>query len=326
MKRRAILGAVLAASHGSGSARGQPTAGRVPRVAYLGVLGPTSLDPRQFEAINKGLVENGLIAGKNLVVEYHWAEGSPERLRELSAQLARSNVDVIVTAGPQSVRALVAAGARQPIVVAIVSDAVGAGLVKSLARPGGNVTGLSMSNTDLEGKRLEILREIVPAMTRVVVLHDPSMGDAGVAVARRAARDLGVEMSLADTADPTTFEAAFINAATFRADGISVMASPFFNFNRARLIELARRYRLPSIWEASIYVRQGGLASYGPSFADMYRRSAGYVARLLKGAAPGDLPVEQPTVFELFLNRNTAADLGIALSPALLARADEVIE
>jgi putative ABC transport system substrate-binding protein len=211
-------------------------------------------------------------------------------------------------------------------VFAIVGDPVGNGIVESLARPGGNVTGLSMSNSDLESKRIEVLKDAAPALRRVMILHDPSMGPEGIPEASAAARALAVEPLIVDTSDPSQFEAVFADAARRGANGLSTTASPFLNFHRKRLIELAARHRLPSIWESSTYVRDGGLLSYGPSFPDMYRRSAGYVAKILSGAKPSELPVQQPIRFELGVNLATARALGLDIPPTLLARADEVIE
>lgn len=209
---------------------------------------------------------------------------------------------------------------------AIVGDPIGNGVVESLARPGRNVTGLSMSNTDLESKRVEVLKDAVPSLSRVMILHDPSMGTAGVAEAEAGARTLGVEPVMVETSDPDQFEAIFMGAVGRGANGLTTMASPFFNFRRKRLIELAARHRLPSIWEGSAYVRDGGLLSYGPSFPDMYRRSAGYVAKIINGTKAADLPVEQPIKFELGVNLRTAKVLDLEIPPTLLARADEVIE
>jgi putative tryptophan/tyrosine transport system substrate-binding protein len=302
------------------------TTGRVARIVYLGALSPSTLDPRQIEQFKVGLVENGLIEGRNITVDYLWAEGSPERLRQLATELAKRDLDVIVTAGPQAVHALMAAQASAPIVFAIVGDPIGNGVIESLARPGRNVTGLSMSNTDLESKRVEVLKDAVPPLSRVMILHDPSMGAAGVAEAEAGARALAVEPIIVETSDPDQFDAVFTGAVGRGANGLATMASPFFNFRRKRLIELAARHRLPSIWEGTAYVRDGGLLSYGPSFPDMYRRSAGYVAKIINGAKAADLPVEQPIRFELGVNLNTAKALGIEIPPTLLVRADEVIE
>jgi putative tryptophan/tyrosine transport system substrate-binding protein len=308
------------------AARTQPLSGRMPRIAYLGALSATTLDPRQIEQFKVGLAENGLVPDRTVTVDYLWAEGSPDRLRQLAAQLAVSDVDVIVTAGPQLVRALVEAKIKAPIVFAILNDPIGDGFVQSLARPGGNITGLSMAGSNLESKRLEVLKDAAPALRKVMILHDPTMGRIGLDEVASAVRTLGLEQLLVETSDTDRFEAAFADATGQGVNGMATMASPYLNFQRKRLIELAARHRLPSIWESSAYVRDGGLLSYGPSFADMYRRSAGYVAKILNGAKPSDLPVQQPVTFELAINMQAAKALGLTVPPTLLARADEVIE
>ena len=305
-------------------AQAQQQAGSIPRIAYLSASSPTTTDQRQIEQFKAGLTENGLIDGQNINVEYFWGEGSSERLRQHAADLGQRNLSVIVTAGPQPVRALVEAKVKSPIVFAILSDPIGDGFIKSLAQPGGNITGLSTSGTDLESKRLEILKDAVPALTKVMLLHDPSMGTTGLEEAKRGARALGIEILVADTADAKKLNEVFAGAQA--VNGVAAMASPFFFFQRKQLVELFSRYRLPSIWEAGAYVRDGGLLSYGPSFPDMFRRSAGYVAKIIKGASPSELPVEQPIRFELAVNLKTARTLGLTLPPALIARADEVIE
>lgn len=300
-------------------------ANRVARIAYLGIPSPSTIDPRQIEGFKQGLRENGLLEGRNIIVDYFWAEGDEDRLNHLAGDVARQNLDVIVTAGPQAVHALKGTGTTIPIVFAIVGDAIGNGVVTSLARPTGNVTGLSMSNTDLESKRIEILKEAAPATTRIMVIHHPSSGPAGLAEAAATARALSVELDVVEVSHPDQFDGAFIDAIGRGANATAISASPFFNFHRKQLIELATRNRLPSIWEAAAYVRDGGLLSYGPSFADMYRRSAGYVAKILNGAKPADLPVEQPIRFELAVNVKTAKSFGLTIPPALLARSDEVV-
>ncbi len=304
----------------------QPAPGRLPRVAYLGVSSPITADPRQIKQFKAALIENKLIEGRNVIVEYYWAEGSLIRLRELAQTIVTRDIDVIVTVGPQSVGNFLATGTSIPIVMAIVSDPVGAGLVKTLSRPSETVTGLSMSNADLESKRLEILKSATPATTTVMVLHDPSMDGQGIESVKRAANTLGVEVYFAGVEAPDEFTSTFAVAAGHGVNGLAVMASPFLNFQRKQLIDLAIRHRLPSICEADIFVHDGGLISYGPNFADMYRRSAGYVAKILKGAKAADLPVEQPTRFELVVNLRTARLLGLDLPPTFLARVDEVIE
>jgi putative tryptophan/tyrosine transport system substrate-binding protein len=307
------------------AAAAQQSPSRVARIAYLGASSPNVLDPRQLAGFRQGLQENELIEGRNVTVEYFWADGDPSRLKQLASEIARAGYDVIVTAGPQAVHAFSNANTTVPVIFAIVGDAIANGIVTSLARPNGNATGLSMSNSDLESKRIEILKEAVPTITRVMVLRDPSMGPAGLDEASATARALSIEFDAVEV-QADQFEAAFEGAVRRGANGLAAFASPFFNFHRQPLVELANRYRLPSIWEAVAYVRDGGLLSYGPNFGDMYRRSAGYIAKILKGAKPADLPVEQPVRFELTVNLKTAGALGVTIPPTLLARVDEVIE
>jgi putative tryptophan/tyrosine transport system substrate-binding protein len=326
MRRRELLGLLSSAVAWPGTASAQQSAARMPRVAYLGPSSAAISDPRYIEQFKVGLVENDLIVGRNIVVEYFWADGSPDRLQELANELGRQDFQVIVTAGPQAYRLLKAAQTKAPIVLAVIGDALADGVVDNLARPTGNVTGLSMSNRDLEGKRVELLKEAAPAVKRLMILHDPSMGTSGMAEAQTVAKSLAMEAEFFEATDPSQFENAFARAVNARVDGLVAMASPFLNRHRHPLIELTSRHQLPSIWEASIYVRDGGLISYGPSLADMYRRSAGYVAKIVRGAKPEDLPIQLPIKFELVLNSRTAKVLGLDLSPSLLARADEVIE
>lgn len=304
----------------------QPTTGTVARIAYLGTLSPTTLDPRQIEQFRAGLAENGLIEGQNITVDYLWAEGRTERMEPLAAELARRDLDVIVTAGSQPLRALLATGMKTPIVFAILADPVADGFVKSLARPGGNVTGLSMAGTDLESKRLEVLKDAVPSVTKLLILHDPSMGPTALSEVRAGAQALALALMLAEVTDESKFADEFATAHAQGANGIATMASPIFNFQRKKLIALAAQYRLASIWESSVYVRDGGLLSYGPSFPDMYRRSASYVAKILAGQKAGELPVEQPVKFELAVNQKTAKALNLIIPKTVLLRADEVIE
>jgi putative ABC transport system substrate-binding protein len=240
--------------------------------------------------------------------------------------MSQREFDVIVTVGPQPIHALLEAGVKRPIVFAIIGDPVSDGFAESLARPGKNITGLSMMTIDLEGKRLEILKETIPALKRAMLLHDPSMGAAGMAAAKSGADRLGLELSIVETGDIDKIAAAFALAKSQNVGGLATMASPFFNFNRKPLIALAAQYVLPSIWEGGAFVDDGGLLAYGPSFPDMYRRSAGYVAKILRGAKASALPIEQPVRFELAVNIKTAKSLGIIVPPTLLARADEIVE
>jgi putative tryptophan/tyrosine transport system substrate-binding protein len=298
----------------------------IARIAYLGVGSPSAFNPRQMEGFKQGLLENGLIEGRTIEVDYLWAEGNPKRLNELAAVLGQRDLDVIVTAGSETTLALMNTGTKTPIVFAIISDPIGTGVVKSLSRPGGNVTGLAMSGTDLEAKRVEVLMEAAPATTRIMVLHDPKVGRTGVAEVQATAHALKVEPLVVQAVDPDEFDGAFARAKEQGVDALLAMASPFLNYNRRRLIELAARYRLPSIWYGASFVREGGLLSYGPSFPDMYRRSAGYVAKIIAGARPADIPVEQPVKFELIINLKTSKALGLEIPAMLVARADDVIE
>ena len=326
ISRRKFIAVAAGAAMSPLAAQAQQQGGRIPHIAYLGVGSPSVLDPPHIEQLKQGLAEHSLVEGRNIVVAYVWAEGDTERMHQLARDLAQRNLDVIVTAGPQPVRALVATKTKTPIVFAILSDPVGDGIIESLARPGGNVTGLSMANSKLESKRLEILRDAFPALKRVAILHDPTMGNSGLDDAQSGARALSLEALIFETNDPAQFATIFAEAADKGANGLAVMASPLFYFHRSLLIDLAAQHRLPSIWEAAVFVKDGGLLSYGPSFPDMYRRAAGYVAKILSGARPNVLPVEQPIKFELAINMKTARLLGVDIPPALLARADEVIE
>jgi putative ABC transport system substrate-binding protein len=327
MRRREFIMLVGGATAWPVLAYTQQPSGPIPEIVCLGSASPATADPRQIEQFKAGLAENGLVDGKNIKVDYLWGEGSPERLRQLAANLAQRNLSVIVTAGGQAVRALLEANVKSPIVFAILSDPVGDGLIQSLARPGGNITGLSMSGTDLESKRLQILKEAVPTLTKIMLLHDPStMGLTGLNEARLGARTLGIEISVTGTVDVDKIKEALATAGAQGINGLAAMASPFFYFRRKQLVELCSQYRLPSIWETGAYVRDGGLLSYGPSFPDMYRRSATYVAKIIKGSSSGELPVEQPTRFELAINLQTARTFGLTIPATLISRADEVIE
>jgi len=327
VRRRRFLGASLA-SGASALAATPLRAERLPRIAFLGVQAEATQDPRQIEQFKAGLAEYKLIDGRTVAVEYHWADGKPERLRVLAQALGKRAGDlaVIVTVGTASVRDLLATGTRIPIVLAVIGDPVRQGFVETLARPGGIVTGLSMSNVDATLIRMLITFGIVTSIGKVMVLLDPGMEGEGIDVVERNAHSLGVELLMAPVAGPEQLAPAFAAAVGRGAAGLVTMASPFLNFQRDRIIALANQHRLPSIWEVDTFTRAGGLMSYGPSFADMYRRSAGFVAKILKGANPGELPIEQPTKFELVINLSTAKAIGLVIPPLLLARADEVIE
>ena len=308
--------------------RAQSPNNRMSRIAYLGATSPSALDPRQLEQFKRGLVDNGLIEGHNITIDYFWAEGRLDRLRSLADELALHDFDVIITAGGQAVHALMAASVKTPIVFAILGDPVGDGVVESLAHPGKNLTGLSMANSHLESKRLELLKQAYVPLKRVLVLHDPSASSSAAVVAdvQSGARALGIESMVFEASDPARFDAIFVEAVDQGANGVAAMASSVLNFHHRHLCELAIQHRLPSIWEASGYVRDGGLLSYGPNFPDMYRQAAGYIAKILNGTKASDLPIEQPVRFEFAINLKTANALGLALPTTLITRADEVIE
>lgn len=308
--------------------RAQDASRRLARIVYLGATSRSVIDPRQMEQFKLGLTENGLIEGRDVTVEYLWGEGSMERLQRLAAELAGRDLDVIVTAGGQATGALIAAQVKAPIVFAIYGDPIGSGVVESLARPGKNLTGLSMANIHLESKRLELLKETFPALKRVAILYDPtaSSSTSSLEDAKSGAQAMGLEALVFETVDPARFDAIFAEATKQGANGLAGMASSFLNFRHKRLIELAARYRLPSIWESSGYVRDGGLLSYGPNFPDMYRQATVYVAKILRGAKASDLPIEQPVKFELAVNLKTARAFDLTIPATLLARADEVVE
>ena len=227
------------------AARAQRPNSRIAHIAYLGVSSPSALDPRQIEQFKQGLAENGLVEDRDVTVHYLWAEGSPERLRELAVQLAQRDLDVIVTAGPQPVRALLATQTKTPIVFAIHSDPVGDGIVESLARPGVNMTGLSMANSNLESKRLEALKDAFSALKRIMILYDPTMGVSGLIDAQSGARALAIELLIVEAGDPAQFDTVFARAADQGANGLAAMASPFLNFHRKQLIELAAQHDFP---------------------------------------------------------------------------------
>jgi putative tryptophan/tyrosine transport system substrate-binding protein len=328
MRRREFITTVGALAVWPGLSRAQRAIDQMARIIFLSATSSAALDPRQIEQFRRGLAENGLIEGRNIAIEYLWAEGRLDRLQALADDLARRDLDVIITAGGQAVHALAAAQVKAPVVFAIYGDPVGDGAVESLARPGKNLTGLSMANSHLESKRLELLKEAFSPLKRVAILHDPSASSPAAMLAdvQSGAKALGLEAMVFEAADPTRFDAIFSEAVKEGANGLAAMASAVLNFHHRHLCELAMRHRLPSIWESSGYVRDGGLLSYGPSFPDMYRQAAGYIAKILRGTKASDLPIEQPVKFEFAVNLKSAKALGFTVPPTLVARADEVIE
>ena len=249
-----------------------------------------------------------------------------EPVPRLASELVALKPDVIVTASPLPVHAVKEATSTIPVVFAALGDAITAGAVNNLAHPGGNVTGLSFLNTELSAKRLELLLETLPNIRRIAVLRDLNTPRRWADATDEASRSLGVALQLLEVAGPETFESAFEAAVKERAEALDVLSSAFFNAHKMRLVELAARYRLPAMYEHDDFVRTGGLIAYGPSIPDLFRRAATYVDKILKGANPGDLPVEQPTKFDLVINLTTAKALGLKIPEKVLALADEVIE
>jgi putative ABC transport system substrate-binding protein len=319
-----ITATVFGVAAGPAVCRAQ-TPSRVFKVAFLG-NGTATVNRPSEDALRAGLRDLGYIEGANLVIASRYADGSVERLPGLSRELVDMKPDVLVSAGPQALRALREATSTLPIVSAAVSDPVEEGLVASLARPGGNVTGMAFQNLDLTAKRLELLKETVPDARKIAVLSDATFGRTGGArQVETAAERLGVTIQMLEVHGRGELDEAFRKAREARAQGLVVLASPMLNAHRHTIIAHAARARLPATYEFSVFVRDGGLMSYGPSIADMYRRSAVYVDKILKGAKPGDLPIEQASRFELAVNVKTANTLGLTVPPAVLQRADEVV-
>ena len=318
---RTLAGALLA---GPIAAEAQAPA-KVPRIGYLTTLSRT--DDWRLQSFRQGLRELGYVEGQTIVIEYRFAEGRPERLPALAADLARLKVDVIVTAGPPAPQAAQQATSTIPIVFTVVGDPVGEGLVASVARPGGNVTGMASIAAEVVGKQLELLKEIAPKVSRVAVLQNPNHPGHPLMLRQLegAARALGVQLHVVQAGSPAAIDAAFATMRSQRVGGVLVLRDSFFNAQRAQIAALAASSRLPAVYGFSEHAEAGGLMTYGASVPLMYRRAATFVDKILKGARPADLPVEQPTKFELVINLKTAKALGLTISPSLLARADEVI-
>jgi putative ABC transport system substrate-binding protein len=269
----------------------------------------------------------GYIEGKNLVIEFRWAEGNFERLPELAAELVRMDVAMIVTASTSAVLAAKQATSKIPIIVATSGDLVGTGVVASLARPGGNITGLTAISPDLSGKRLELLKETVPNASRVAVLWHPNQWDEDeVRQTEIAAQPLGVKIQSLQVRQANEVQTAFAAMEREGVRAIIIIRGPFTMLHRKHIVELAAKHRLPSMRDDPIWPDNGALISYGPNRADLFRRAATYVDKILKGAKPADLPVEQPTKFELWINLKTGKQIGVTIPPNVLARADKVIK
>ena len=325
VRRRAFITLLGGAATWPLAARAQQP-GKLPTIGVLGST--TALAWSQWiAAFVQRLRELGWVEGRTVAIEYRWAEARVERSAEIATEFVRLKVDVIVSAGTANVLAAKRATSVIPIVFALAPDPVGDGLVTSLARPGGNVTGLSAQQTDLAGKRLELLHEVVSGLRRLGILAN--IGDPAVvsetSEVQAAARPLGLEAAIGEIRRAEDIAPAF-EALKGRTEAIYVVGDPLTTGNQVRINTLALAARLPTVWSDAANVEAGGLISYGPSFRDRFRRAAEFVDKILRGAKPGDLPVEQPTKFELVINLTTSKALGLTIPPTLLATADEVIE
>jgi len=302
----------------------QPT--KIPRIAFLGTASASVVATR-VEAFREGLRELGYVEGKNIVMEYRFGEGKSNEVTTLAVELARSKVDVIVTAGSAGTRSAKEATVTIPIVMGNEGDPVASGFVASLARPGGNITGMSNLSPEISGKQLELLKETVPKLSRVGVLGDAALpGQAQILKeVQLAAAALAVKTHFLAVQSPKEIETSFRAAAKTSADAMLVLETPLINSQRSQIAALAAKSRLPAIYMNPEYVEDGGLMSYGASIAELYRRAATYVDKILRGAKAADLPVEQPKKFEFIINLKAAKQIGLTIPPNVLARADRVI-
>ncbi len=302
-------------------------AAKVPRIGFLG-NSTAALEANLVGPFREGLRDLGYVEGQTILIEYRWAEGQYERFPVLIAELIALKVDLIVTAGTPAALAVRKATTSIPLVMVAVGDPIGVGLVASLARPGGNSTGLTSISAELEGKRLELLREVMPKLSSIAVLWNPANAWAVGAEkeVRAAAQVLRMRVQSLQVRTPEEFNNAFAAIVRERPGALLVIADRLFLHNRARIVDFGAKHRLPGMYPYRELVEAGGLMSFGPSYPGMHRRAAYYVDRILKGARPADLPVEQPAKFELVINLKAAKALGLTIPPSLLQRADEVIQ
>ncbi len=326
MKRRKFITLLGGAATWSMAARAQQSA-KVSRVGFMG-NSTEALEANLVNPFRQRLRELGYEDRRNIVVEYRWAEGKYDRFPALIAELLAAKIDVIVTAGTPASMAVKKATTTVPVVMVAVGDPVGTGLVPSLARPGGNLTGLSSIAPDLEGKRLEFLREVAPKLAHVGVFFNPAnlFHTVSMRNASKAAEVLGIKLLPLTVRASQDLDAAFATILKEKPDALLVLADRVYLHERKRMMDFALLHRLPNVNAHKEMVEAGGLMSYGPGYEDMHRRAADYVDKILKGAKAGDLPMQQPTKFDLKMNLKSAKALGIAVPPTLLARADEVIE
>jgi ABC-type uncharacterized transport system substrate-binding protein len=330
MDRRAFFGTLAGGLLAIPLAAQAQQAAKIARIGYLGTT-LAAYPPNPQDPFRQGLRDLGYVEGRNLVIEYRSAEGKYERLPALAAELVALKVDVIVAGGTPATLAAVQATRTLPIVFIGTADPVTSGLVASLARPGGNVTGLSVLAPELIGKCLELLTQAVPGVSRVAALWQPGAVPERtdkdmLKEAEAAARALGVRLQVVEARGPKDFDRAFSDMTRARAGALTVLPSNMFIIERSRLVDLAAKHRLPAVYPWREFVDVGGLMAYGPGLADLFRRAATYVDKILKGAKPGDLPVEQATKFELVINLKTAKALGLTIPQSVLGRADEVVQ
>ena len=316
-----LMGPILANLHFAEAQ--QPT--KIPRIGLMPVAGNPTAPTRLVEAFQQGLRELGYVEGKNIVIEYRWPSVDPDRVTAWVAELVQLKVDVLVSSSSAAIHAAKQATKTIPIVMIVAQDPVQQGLVDSLARPGGNITGISRLGRGLDGKRLELLKEAIPGMSRVGILT--TEGSTGLKEHEPTAHALNVQIQYLEVRwQNPDFESAFQAAAKGRVNGLIVLTNSLINRYRNRILELAIKNRMPSMFPASGWVGSGGLMSYSADDTEIFRRAAMYVDKILKGAKPADLPIEQPTKFELVINLKTAKQIGVAIPPNMLARADRVIK
>jgi putative ABC transport system substrate-binding protein len=315
--------AILAPAHTAGAQQGA----KMPRVGFL-APGSDKTDASRAQAFSEGLREHGWVDGQNIAIEYRWALGKLDRLPELAAELARLQLDVIFATTTPAVVAVKKTGTKIPVVFAAVSEPITIGAVASLARPGGNFTGLTTINRELMPKRLELLKEATTKLTRVGYLANPTyaLHQPQLKEMQAAARSLGMELHPFEVRDGSELERAFVGMAAAHVGAFIVQQDPLFLSHRRKIVDLAAQSRLPGMYTNSLYPDNGGLISYGAHAEDLFRRAATYVDKILKGAKPADLPVEQPTKFELVINLKTAKSLGLPIPSSLLLQAHRVIE
>jgi putative tryptophan/tyrosine transport system substrate-binding protein len=319
--------ALILATLGAPLAAGAQQPAKAPRIGVLHVGSPATAS-HLAEAFKQGLREHGYVEGQNIIVERRYGEARPERISELAAELVRLKVDVIVAGTDQGVAAVRKQTQTIPIVMTNSTDPVGTGFVASLARPGGNVTGSSLMSPDLGAKKLELLKEAVPGLSRVAIMWNPDVRGAVLEYRETegGARSLRLLLQSVEVSSADDFDRAFSAVTTGRAEALTVATSPIVFTSRGRIASLAQKNRLPSMYGLREFADAGGLMAYGPSSTEGWRRAAAYVDKILKGAKPGDLPVEQPTKFELVINLKTAKALGLTIPQSLLRRADHVIQ